>query len=52
VSSTVELPAVGGVSPQIIRSVVDLPAPFGPRKPVMVPGSQRNDTSSTASCEP
>src|SRR5689334_10035284 len=28
--------------------VVDLPAPFGPRKPVTVPGSQVNDTSWTA----
>jgi len=27
------VPAVGGVSPQIIRIVVDLPAPFGPRNP-------------------
>ncbi|HEX2190501.1 MAG TPA: aldehyde dehydrogenase family protein [Longimicrobiaceae bacterium] len=44
--------ALGVVRPQIIRSVVDLPAPFGPRKPVTVPGSQRNDTSSTASWEP
>ena len=43
-------PAVGGVSPTIMRSVVDLPAPFGPRNPVTVPGSQRKDTSSTAVC--
>ena len=32
--------------------VVDLPAPFGPRKPVTVPGSQVNDTSSTAGGSP
>ena len=32
--------------------VVDLPAPLGPRKPVTVPGSQRNDTSSTAGVPP
>ena len=30
--------------------VVVLPAPFGPRNPVTVPGSQRNDTSSTTTC--
>jgi hypothetical protein len=40
------------VRPQIIRIVVDLPAPFGPRKPVTVPGSQRNDTSFTATWLP
>ena len=34
-------PASGCVSPTIIRSVVDLPAPLGPRNPVTVPGSQR-----------
>ena len=28
-------------SPSTERSVVDLPAPFGPRKPVIVPGSTR-----------
>jgi hypothetical protein len=41
VSSTLVVPPVGGVRPQIIRRVVDLPAPLGPRKPVTVPGSQR-----------
>src|SRR3954469_21548635 len=30
-----------------IRIVVVLPAPLGPRKPVTVPGSQRNVTSET-----
>ena len=30
-----------------MRIVVVFPAPFGPRKPVTVPGSQRNETSST-----
>ena len=48
--STVARPASGGVRPQIIRIVVDLPAPLGPRKPVTVPGSQRNDTSSDRRC--
>src|SRR5690242_10739760 len=41
-------PVVGGVSPQIMRIVVDFPAPLGPRNPVTVPGSQVKDTSSTA----
>ena len=35
------LPALGFVSPSSIRSVVVLPAPFGPRKPVIVPGRER-----------
>ena len=34
-------PRPGGESPTSIRSVVVLPAPLGPRKPVTVPGSQR-----------
>jgi hypothetical protein len=32
--------------------VVDLPAPFGPRKPVILPGSTAKERSSTASVEP
>jgi hypothetical protein len=32
----------------MIRIVVDLPAPFGPRKPVTRPGSAVNETRSTA----
>ena len=36
---TVTLPAVGRSSPSTMRIVVDLPAPFGPRKPVTRPGS-------------
>ena len=35
-----------------MRSVVDLPAPFGPRKPVTVPGSALKDTSSTTVLPP
>jgi hypothetical protein len=35
-------------SPSISRMVVDLPAPFGPRKPVTLPGRTSNDRSSTA----
>src|SRR6476620_5705365 len=41
-------PRVAGVSPTMIRIVVVLPAPFGPRNPVTVPGWQTKSTSSTA----
>ena len=34
------------------RIVVVLPAPFGPRKPVTLPGSMPNDRSSTAILAP
>ncbi len=50
--STVARPADGSASPQIIRNVVDLPAPLGPTKPVTVPGAQRNETSLTATTAP
>src|SRR3712207_5016978 len=40
-------PDVAGTRPVIIRIVVVLPAPLGPRKPVTVPDSSSNDTSST-----
>ena len=43
---------VGVASPSSIRSVVVLPAPFGPRKPVIVPGSSANERSSTARTVP
>jgi hypothetical protein len=49
---TVTDPAVGRSSPRIIRMVVVLPAPFGPRKPVTRPGRTVNDRSSTASLSP
>src|SRR6266704_4114880 len=45
---TVTVPSVGGMKPVIIRMVVDLPAPFGPRKPNTSPRSTENDTPSTA----
>jgi hypothetical protein len=45
--ATVAVPPVAGIRPVIIRIVVVLPAPFGPRKPVTVPGSSSNDTWST-----
>src|SRR5581483_12116119 len=38
--------------PRIIRNVVDLPEPFGPRNPVTRPGATLNDRSSTASADP
>src|SRR4051812_7371910 len=41
-------PEVGGVRPTAIRKVVDLPAPFGPRKPLTRPGRAVKLTSSTA----
>src|SRR5690606_16638411 len=46
--SIVAVPFDGRVSPAIIRIAVDLPAPFGPRKPVTRPGRHANETSSTA----
>ena len=42
----------GAASPRTIRSVVVLPAPFGPRKPVIVPASNANDKSVTAETSP
>ena len=36
---TVTVPDVGRSSPMIMRMVADLPAPFGPRNPVTVPGA-------------
>ena len=49
---TVTVPAVGRSRPRIIRMVVVLPAPFGPRKPVIFPGSTRKDRPSTAVVPP
>jgi hypothetical protein len=50
--ATVTDPAVGASRPSVIRIVVDLPAPFAPRKPVTAPGATSNDRSSTASTAP
>src|SRR6266542_3628505 len=44
----VAVPAMGVTRLSSMRSVVVLPAPFGPRKPVTRPGSTVNDRSSTA----
>jgi hypothetical protein len=41
-------PAVGFKSPAIMRMLVVLPAPFGPRKPWICPGATLSDTPSTA----
>src|SRR4051812_11663836 len=46
--SMVALPDVGAVRPTMMRIVVDLPAPFGPRKPVTRPGRAVKETLSTA----
>ena len=50
--STVAVPDVGASRPRIMRIVVDLPAPFGPRKPVTMPGRTVKVRSSTARCSP
>src|SRR4051794_10922139 len=44
----VAVPDVGTVRPTMTRIVVDLPAPFGPRKPVTRPGRAVKETLSTA----
>ena len=46
--STSTEPVVGGVRPTMIRMVVDLPAPLGPRNPVTRPDRAVKLTSSTA----
>ena len=50
--TTVAAPAVGCSSVVSIRSVVVLPAPFGPRKPTISPGSTTTSTPRTASTGP
>src|SRR5882672_1092820 len=49
---TLTVPSVGGMKPVIIRMVVDLPAPFGPRKPKTSPRSIENEIPSTARLAP
>src|SRR6266480_6815440 len=41
-------PQVGRARPSRTRMVVDFPAPFGPRNPVIRPGARSNVRSSTA----
>ena len=50
--SNVAVPEVGAVRPSSIRSVVDLPAPLAPTKPVIDPGSRAKLRSSTAVTAP
>jgi len=50
--STVTVPDDGASRPRISRMVVDLPAPFGPRKPVTMPGRTENVRSWTATFSP
>ena len=45
---TVALPAVTGVKHETMRTVVVLPAPFGPRKPTHSPGPIAKSIASTA----
>src|SRR4051812_34279331 len=46
------LPEVGSDSPAMIRMVVVLPAPFGPRKPKISPGRTESERSFTAMNSP
>ena len=48
----VTVPAPGASRPTTTRMVVDLPAPFGPAKPVTWPGRTVNVTSSSAYAGP
>ena len=48
----VAAPDVGRTRPSSMRSVVVLPAPFGPRNPVTRPGATSKDRSSTARTGP
>src|SRR5580704_8651684 len=49
---TIAVPASGARNPVAIFIVVDLPAPFGPRKPSTSPRETVNETSSTATKAP
>src|SRR5215469_3735522 len=49
---TVTRPAVGRSMARIIRIVVDLPAPLGPRNPVTTPGRTVKVSPSTAVFDP
>src|SRR6185369_3151761 len=50
--ATRTVPSVAGRKPVMTRMVVVFPAPFGPRKPRIWPGTAENDTSSTAARSP
>jgi len=46
------MPSSAASRPRITRIVVDLPAPFGPTKPVTWPGVTMNVIPSRASTDP
>src|SRR5579863_3691834 len=48
----VAVPASAASRPSMTRMVVDLPAPFGPTKPVTWPGTTMNVIPSSASTDP
>src|SRR3954447_12723481 len=48
----VAVPASGWVRPRIMRSVVDFPAPLGPRKPVTAPVGTVKVKASTTTFDP
>src|SRR6185312_8066130 len=45
-------PALGAMRPEIMLTMVVLPAPFGPMRPVICPGSIASESSATASRPP
>ena len=47
-----DVPAVGASRPMIMRMVVDLPEPLGPRNPVTWPGETSKTSWSTARVSP
>ncbi len=49
---TETFPSVGGIKPVIMRMVVDLPAPLGPRNPSTSPRSTVKETLLTATFAP
>ena len=49
---TVAVPALGASRPHSMRMVVDLPAPFAPRRPKMLPAATSKVTASTATNGP
>ena len=49
---TLTCPADGAMKPAIMRMVVDLPAPFAPKKPSTSPGATEKVKSSTARMSP
>src|SRR5688572_28796090 len=46
--STVPAPSLGASTPHSMRMSVDLPLPFGPSRPKIVPRGTRSETPSTA----